>query len=141
MWVNDGTWDRDSTDLRVCPYVDAWARFVSYFKYRSIGGETPICSHAMRIACMPDDWGMVEGDLWLVERKSGTMPPLVGLQLAGQAHMLEESLHLTPVRLVAVRLSDTGEYKPFYFRREEWHQRYLSAVNVWHMLHDFGLIA
>jgi len=142
MWVNHGEWDRDETDPRIVPYVDGWVRFVADYGYRSVGGEEPVCSRVMRVACTPDDWGptRLESGLWLIERKSGTIPPLVGVQLAGQAHMLAEDRGLKVEKLAVVCLPGDGSYEVKFFSQAEYHQKYLSMVKFWYAKKEAKLL-
>jgi hypothetical protein len=96
------------------------------------GIETPAADLALGYAGTVDRWGTLQGDLVVVDLKTGTVPPWAPLQLVAYARLPLDGQALRRRRLV-VHLLPTGryalrEYPVVNFGRDE--RIFLSALAI-----------
>ena len=123
----------------VClPYMEAWKKFVADTGYKSDVCETPMYNPIYRFACIPDDFGQMDGDTWVIDRKTGASHWTARLQLTAQALCAQtfyKDEQLIPKR-ATLEIKADGTYKLRQFSDENWQtdrNDFLSLVTTWHL--------
>lgn len=107
-----GTLDESALDPALLPYVQGWRKFSAEHAVQWEFIESPVYHTAMRYAGTLDRFGLVVGDLTVVDIKSSVqLYPSVGPQLAAYAN----ALGVGGVKRMAVQLKADGTYvaKPY----------------------------
>jgi hypothetical protein len=123
----------DPDSLRaLAPYLDAYQRFLADAKPVWAGIETPAADLALGYAGTIDRWGTLQGDVVVIDLKTGTVPPWAPLQLVAYARLALDGRAIRRRRIV-VQLLPTGryslrEYPVANFGRDE--RIFLSALAI-----------
>jgi len=147
--VNRGVYAEQGTHPKLIPYVRAYQKFVKATGYRSLGGEVPMGNTRLGFAGTPDDWGMVGPETWVIDTKSGSLPPMVGVQLAAYKALLECPHDGSELRkeqrgiissCVCVQLGVDEEFHVQRFDEREWAVAWQSALNLFNLKSRHGLL-
>lgn len=134
-----GTLDEINLDEDLRPYLRAWRRFVGETGFSTMGFEKPLYHPVLNYAGTPDVWGRVGKEIWLPDYKSGTVPRVTGLQLAGYEMLLIACGEIPekgiPIRRIGIHLKNDGNYnlRPFEDHNDK---------NIWTMIvsvHNWGI--
>jgi len=146
-------------------YVPAFARWRERTKFQGRCWECPIVSPEMGYGGTFDAAGNFEGspEIVLLDLKSGVMPAMVPIQLAGYLDLIQKGTPVdaqhygwewlqenvrsgVPVRRVAVRLEKTGRETMFtegpdgtHYSHPMWTVAFRSAVNLHNLKAKFNL--
>ena len=126
-WHITGELDEATIDTAILPYFIAWRRFEKDTGFVSTETEKPLGSKIYRFAGTPDQIGKLNGHDAIIDYKTGTILPWVGLQLAGY-----EILRGKPLRRFALALKDDGKYSLKEFKDRQDRGVFLSALACWH---------
>jgi len=125
---NLGQIDEDTLDAPLKPYLAGWDRFLFETGFVVTASEQRLFDPMMRYAGTADAFGIWKGTTWVVDIKSGVVPPTVGAQLAAyQAAALER-----PRRRLCVQLNEDGEYKLHECKDLSDFALFCSALNIYH---------
>jgi hypothetical protein len=114
-----GTLNIASLDPALLPYLDAWRRFKKDHSTVWHKVEYRLHHQAMGYAGTPDRLGEVEGDMAVVDIKTGTaLMPSVGPQLAAYAHAYSRDARA--IKRYAVRLHEGGYEVQWYTDPLDW---------------------
>lgn len=130
------------------PYVEAWAQYCEYYKFKPKRIEQPAHSHIYKFATTPDAVGSDnEYELVIVERKTGTKENWWPIQTAGQAIAILEELWLqdsstVPLvsRRLVVQLMPNGKYKPHFHKNKEGYDVAKAMFLIHHDKHNRGIL-
>lgn len=132
--LDEGDLDRATLDPIVAPYVAAYEQFLAVARPQWTHIEHRVCDAVYGYAGTLDRAGTLNGELMLVDIKSGSVPPFVGPQTAAYRRCLSEPYRY---RRAALHLRDDGSFslEPLADRQDEsvfmaalavakWKQRY-----------------
>lgn len=119
-----GSLNEDVLDVRIRPYVDAWRVFAEETGVIPLGWEKPLLDKFWGFAGCPDTWGIVNGEITVIDYKTGKAHWSEGLKLAAYASLLcsnrsecciPDSYDALKIKRIAIELTATGRYnvKPF----------------------------
>jgi hypothetical protein len=111
--------DKDTLDWeRLAPAIIGWPRaWEKFLRERSFEPdpemtERPMLSDRYRFGGTCDRWGMMQGERWLIDIKTGDpIHPAVDLQLGLYAYLIEEVAGRKTDKRAAVRLREDGDYE------------------------------
>lgn len=138
--VQEGTYDEATTHPAIVPYVQGYQQFVRDTGFTATLCEEPVCSLVLGTAGTFDQYGFVDGDPWLVDIKSGTLPPLVGVQLGAYRHMLREMRQITVSKCKAIRLEESGKYTIRDVSEQKYVNYWTNAVSIWKLRERHSLL-
>ena len=142
-YVDDGSYDPDSTHPELRPYVDEYSYAVQKFKARPVpnGSELLVASKMLWACGILDNLWEVGTELWLIDLKTGSMPALVGVQLAGYKQMLKETYGIEVDSCLAIQLKGTGGAPVTKLCDEpKYTAWFFAAAQLWHERERHGLI-
>lgn len=95
--IDAGTYDPASTHELIRPFAEQYQRFLDSTGFRALAWEVPMADVDLGVAGTWDTLGIGNVDeLWLVDVKSGTVPNLVGVQLAGYEMLIRRGKLICP---------------------------------------------
>lgn len=143
QYVNSGEYDAESTHPLIDAYVQSYIAFVNDTGYQScMKGEVALFCHSY--AGTPDDWGMARNRLWLIDAKSGSEPPMVGVQLAAYKMLLyaqPEKICIESCK--AVVLNGTGKGRPYTLKtydEPKYMEAWRGALALYHLAKEEGVL-
>lgn len=145
--VLDGTYDREGTSAALVPYIDAFQRFLEDEPLDPILAEQPLASETDRYAGTLDLFAVRrrDGARVIYDLKSGHLPPLVGVQLAGYERLLRNNTsrppETGPIERVSIRLSDDGRYKLRDHGESTWTAYWACTLSLWKLRKRHNLIS
>ena len=118
------------------PYIRAGFEWLNLSGFEPLLIEKPLC-HALGYAGTPDIIGRFQGELTILDWKTGSMPWWCGIQLAGyglalsSAQELYNYEHATRLHArLGVELKADGRAKPFPFEEYEDEDDFLAALRI-----------
>lgn len=142
-YIDDGTFDRDETSPVLIPYLDQYTYAIRHFGARPVpgAGELLVASRIYRVCGTLDNLWEVGNELWLVDLKTGSMPPLVGVQVAGYDRGLQETYSIKVDSRLALQLDGDGS-RPVvkFFNESRWDSLFCATALIWHEREKHGLI-
>lgn len=133
-WHMTGELDHDTIDPALQGYFNAWLAFEKDTGFVSTETEKPMGSTLYRFCGTPDHIGMIGGSHAIVDAKTGSIFPHVGLQLAGYEILRNEVIlggWALRCKRFALALKENGKYslQPFTDRQDRG--VFLSALACW----------
>ena len=104
-------------------YVDAWLRFKEDFKFEIIDIEKPIVHTGLRYAGTPDRIGKIDGEITIVDIKTGAKQSWHGLQLVAYKIALDKMTLGIKAKTLVVYLKENGKYNLGRFN-----EKYLTGI-------------
>lgn len=126
LWNQDSL-DLDTLDIALKPYLQGWVRFLSESGFVVTASEQRVYNARIGYAGTADAFGVWQGTTWVVDIKSGVVPPTVGMQLSAY-QMAAES---RPRRRLCVQLTGDGNYKLHEQRDLSDYPLFCSALNIY----------
>jgi len=102
---NDLAWDEIDEEYR--PWIESFAQWVEAVRPEVVELETLHYSETWGYAGQLDWLLQIDGELWLIDGKTGAVSPWVGLQTAAYEHLLDPIAHT--VRRAALKLRKDGK--------------------------------
>lgn len=126
--LDDDELAEESIDPAIQPYLDAYRKFLNVAKPEWIYVEHRVFDPVLGYAGTLDRAGAVYGDKYLIDLKSGGMPPSTGPQTAAYRRCLPQP-HTW--KRAALQLKDDGTFKlhPLTDRADE--AVFTSALTLW----------
>ena|SRR3990167_459452 len=115
----EGDLEESSLAPEIAPYLEQYKLAVAALGFKPTSCEQPIYHKALLYACTPDQVGLVEGKLALLELKTGTMQPWTALQTALQSMavwpegFMSANRYGLELRPDGYKLSKFGEFSDF----------------------------
>lgn len=125
-WHDTGELDPGSVDPALEGYLEGWRRFIRESGFDPQIIERPLASHTYRFAGTPDRIGVLNGELAILDIKSGAVQAWTGLQLAGY-----EVLYGQRTARAGVQLTEDGKYKLISFTDRSDRAIFLAALSCW----------
>lgn len=118
--LNEGQLDWDTVDETVAGYLKSYQQFLTVSRFEIWGSEVPLFSVAF--GCIPDLWGVLNGQITVVELKTGPVPKWAAIQTALQVKAIRDQLGVRVQKRFGLRLMTTGalaKLDPFDDRTDE----------------------
>jgi hypothetical protein len=140
--------DWDSVTEEISGYVKAYQAFKKDSGFKPLKIEEAVYSRSYQYAGRFDRLGEIDGNLVLMDIKTGSIPKWVELQLAGYETALlsmksAEEINKNPVLLLqALQLRENGSYKlkqASSMSLAERQEVFLSAVRLYHWKKNNGV--
>jgi len=106
-----GTLDMDSVSDALRGYLAGYIAWCEQYKPRLVLSEVPVGSRLHGFGGRPDEVDEIDGELWLVDMKSGSKSITHKWQTAGYAEALTEQYGLKIRKRAALYLTEDGKYK------------------------------
>jgi hypothetical protein len=142
-----GTLDEDNLDPLIAGYLEGWKKFTIETGFKFLLNEHMFYSE-LGYAGRVDRYGTVNMDLCVLDIKTGDPGWITGMKLAGYEQLVRESWSAsdpvgwdrppTLIARLAIRLYDTGEWKPYYYKSRKDKAMFLSAVSLYHYRNNGG---
>lgn len=123
---DDGILDDASVDPAIAGYIAAWRRFKSESGFQSLFIERVLFNETYRYAGTVDRIGMIGGQTWVIDFKTGEVQPWVALQTSAYAMAYGKQ----NIRRAGVKLSDDGTYRLKEFKDRNDYTVFLACLTV-----------
>jgi hypothetical protein len=124
-WHLTGELDEATIDPVLQGYFEAWKAFERDTEFKTIDAEKPLFSKEYGFVGTPDNIGIMR-DLCVLDYKSGSLGPVVRLQLAAYEILAEH-----PLKRFALQLKEDGRYNLKEFKDRQDRKIFLSALAVY----------
>lgn len=118
--------DIAALDEPLLPYLNGWTRFLNESGFIVTASEMRVHNKKRGYAGTADAFGLWQKTTWVVDIKSGVVPPTVGAQLAAY----QMACTTRPRRRLCVQLTGDGNYKLHEQRDLSDYSLFCSALNI-----------
>lgn len=145
--------DLETTHTEIVPFVKQYLNFKHDTGFVGLTWEFGMVDQEQGVAGTADVLGRnPDGDLWLVDLKSGTIPKCVGVQLAGYLELgkkgkliednpvLDKLLKTEKIIPKSLNLPTDGKYSLRSHPEPRHVVRWRAAVTVYHAREEFGTL-
>lgn len=111
------------------PFIRAYMKFMSSSGAEPVLIEQPVYNALYRYAGTLDRLYLINGERWVADIKTGSVPDWAPIQLAAYASCLEPPTW----KRVAINLREDGSYKVISYPARTWHSDmdvFLSAMRI-----------
>lgn len=127
---NQDELDIATLDDALMPYLKGWIAFLSETGFVVTASEKRVYHRQIGYAGTADTLGEWQRTSWVVDIKSGVVPPTIGLQLAAYQQAAADTSAMRPKRRLCVQLTGNGDYKLHEQKDPSDFHYFLSALNV-----------
>lgn len=110
-YESDGTLDRASLSPEIAGYLSGWESFRAASGFASVHVEEPLCHPDELWAGTPDHVGLMGGDWWVIDVKSGAFSKEHLVQAAAYAVLAKLAYDLPTCRAAVLAVTKDGGYK------------------------------
>jgi hypothetical protein len=118
--------DLESLDPALLPYLQGWIAFLAESGFVVTASEQRVHNRKLGYAGTADAFGTWKGTSWVLDIKSGVVPPTVGMQLSAY-QMAADPI---PRRRLCVQLTGDGHYKLHEQKNLADFNLFKSALNI-----------